>query len=238
MKLFVDSANPEYIKKVNEWGLLGGVTTNPTLIAKHFEEHILRGQKPSWEQPQIRIQTMILKEICGIAPVDVLAEPLSSDYKGIIGEAMELVAVSPQQVVAKIAMTADGLRAVSELSREKIKTALTLIFSVEQALVAAVAGADYICPFVGRLDDTGVNGMDLIREIVTIYKNYRFKTRVVVASVRNSRHIIGSALWGADAVTVPFKIIEGMFNHPLTDAGIKRFQEDWAKVPGGIGEGS
>ncbi|MBU2567847.1 MAG: fructose-6-phosphate aldolase [Elusimicrobia bacterium] len=230
MKLFVDSANPEYIRKVNEWGLLGGVTTNPTLIAKHFEEHVLAGQKSGGEQTQIEVQKRILKEICGIAPVDVLAEPLSSDYKSIMDEAMQLVKISPQHVVAKIAMTADGVRAVSELSGKNIKTALTLIFSLEQALVAAVAGADYICPFVGRLDDTGVNGMDLIRDIVTIYKNYGFKTKVVVASVRNTEHIIKSAIYGADAVTVPFKIIEGLFKHPLTDVGIKKFLEDWAKV--------
>lgn len=216
MKLFLDSANIEEIKKVEELGLLGGITTNPTLIAKNI--------KPGEDHKKI------LKEICKITSVDILAEPVSTEYQKIVEESIELAKISPQQIVAKIPLTSEGLMAVKKLSERKIKTALTLIFSPLQAIVAGIAGVNYICPFVGRLDDIGQNGMDLIRDIVTIYKNFSFKTKIIVASVRNTTHVLQSALYGADAVTVPYKIIDEMLKHQLTDAGIKKFLEDWSKV--------
>ncbi|MFN3966987.1 MAG: fructose-6-phosphate aldolase [Endomicrobiia bacterium] len=216
MKIFLDSANIEEIKKVEELGLLGGITTNPTLIAKNIK---------SGED-----QKKLLREICKITNVDILAEPISTEYEKIVEESIELAKISPEQIVAKIPLTEAGLKAVKKLLEKKIKTALTLIFSPLQALTAAIAGVDYICPFVGRLDDIGQNGMDLIRDIVTIYKNFSFKTKIIVASVRNTTHVLQSALYGADAITVPYKIIDEMLKHQLTDAGIKKFLDDWARV--------
>ena len=224
MKLFIDSANPEEIKKVADLGILGGVTTNPTLIAKQLSAGGPTGK--------ISDQKKILSEICRIAPVDILAEPISTDYKNILQESMELSKIS-HQIVAKIPITPDGLRAIKSLRERNIKTALTLIFSTAQALIAAVAGVDYICPFVGRLDAIKQHGLDLIRDIVATYRHYHFKTKIVVASVRNINHVTTSAQYGADAVTVPSKIIDEMLKHDLTTKGIQKFLEDWTKVSGG-----
>ncbi len=220
MKLFLDSANIEEIKKISELGLLGGITTNPTLIAKNIKI----GDDPK----------KLLKEICKITNVDILAEPVSTEYQKIIEESIELSEISPEKIVAKIPFTSDGLMAVKKLSEKGIKTALTLIFSPLQALVAGILGVNYICPFVGRLDDIGQNGMDLIRDIVSIYKNFSFNTKIIVASVRNTSHVLQSALYGADAVTIPYKLIDEMLKHQLTDAGIKKFLEDWSKVQGNV----
>lgn len=219
MKLFIDSANIEEIKKVNEMGILGGITTNPTLVVK---ELIKQGvQKPE--------QKSLLKEICSIVSVDVLAEPVSSKWEDIVKEGMELAKIS-DKIVVKIPITEDGVRAVKELKKHNIKTALTLVFSLQQALISAIAGADYICPFVGRLEDIGENGLELIKNIVSVYKNYSFKTKVIVASVRNVNHIYSSALFGADAITVPFNVIRDMFKHDLTDKGIAKFISDWQQI--------
>ncbi|OIO74605.1 MAG: fructose-6-phosphate aldolase [Elusimicrobia bacterium CG1_02_37_114] len=211
MKLFIDSADVDEIRTVFSWGLLDGVTTNPTLIAK---------QNKNPEE--------LLKQISKVADLPVLAEPVSTDYEGIIKESNKLTRIS-KNIVAKIAMTMEGVRAVSTLSKKGIKTALTLIFSPAQAILAAKAGADWICPFVGRLDDAGERGLDLVKNIVQIYKIHNYKTKVLVVSVRNSDHISFSALYGADAVSVPFKVIQQMSQHSLTDAGIKKFLEDWSK---------
>jgi transaldolase len=211
MKIFIDSANPEEIKKIAQSGLLDGVTTNPTLIAKENAD-----------------QKKLMEQICKIANVPVNAEPVSVDYDGIIKEAEELTKIS-DQIVIKIPVIPDGLKAVKKLSAKKIKTTVTLVFSPLQALLAAKAGATYITPFVGRLDDIGENGMDLIKNIVAIYKTYNFKTQIIVASVRTTNHILLSAEYGADAITIPFKLIEKMYMHPLTDIGIKKFIEDARK---------
>ena len=211
MKLFIDSADVDEIRTVFSWGLLDGVTTNPTLIAK---------QNKNPEE--------LLKQISKVADLPVLAEPVSTDYEGIIKESNKLTRIS-KNIVAKIAMTMEGVRAVSTLSKKGIKTALTLIFSPAQAILAAKAGADWICPFVGRLDDAGERGLDLVKNIVQIYKIHNYKTKVLVVSVSNSDHISFSALYGADAVSVPFKVIQQMSQHSLTDAGIKKFLEDWSK---------
>ena len=211
MKLFIDSADVDEIRTVFSWGLLDGVTTNPTLIAK---------QNKNPEE--------LLKQISKVADLPVLAEPVSTDYEGIIKESNKLTRIS-KNIVAKIAMTMEGVRAVSTLSKKGIKTALTLIFSPAQAILAAKAGADWICPFVGRLDDAGERGLDLVKNIVQIYKIHNYKTKVLVVSERNSDHISFSALYGADAVSVPFKVIQQMSQHSLTDAGIKKFLEDWSK---------
>ena len=212
MKIFIDSADPKEIKQAAEWGLLDGVTTNPTLIAKQNTD-----------------PKKLLEQICEIAPVPVNAEPISVDYEGIIKEANELVKIS-KQIVVKVAITNDGLKAVKNLVNRGIKTNLTLVFSPLQAILAAKVGSTYVCPFVGRLDDIGQNGMDLIKEIIQIYRNYSYKTQIIVASVRSTNHIISSAEFGADIVTVPFKIITQMVKHPLTDIGIQKFLEDWRKT--------
>lgn len=215
MKLFLDSANLEEIKSVSEMGILGGITTNPTLLVKHLSD--------------TKETQKYLKQICDIAQVDVLAEPVSTDADGIFTESIELSKIS-EHIVAKIPLTGEGLIAVKKLKERKVKTAFTLIFSLSQALTAGIAGVDYICPFVGRLDDIGKNGMELIRQIVQIYRNYNFKTKVIVASVRNINHIVESALTGADAITIPYKLLQEVLHHELTDAGIKKFLDDWSKI--------
>lgn len=221
MKLFLDSANIEEIKIVNELGILGGVTTNPTLLAR---------QLVNKEVQDIFSETKyILKEICDVSKVPVLAEPVSSKYKEIVEESMELSKISPQ-IVAKIPLTEEGLKAVRILKERNIKTAFTLIFSLKQALIAAMAEVDYICPFVGRLDDVGEKGIDIVRDIIRVYKDYNVKTKVIVASVRNVDHILQSALYGADAITIPYRLVTELLEHPLTQKGIERFLEDWNKI--------
>lgn len=221
MRMFLDSADIEEIKKVNEMGILEGITTNPTLLARQLinkkTNNILSETKN------------ILKEICSISQVPVLAEPISSNYEEIVEESIELSKISPQ-IVAKIPITEEGLKAVKVLKEKNIKTAFTLIFSVKQALIAAMAKVDYICPFVGRLDDIGEKGTDLIRDIMKIYKAYDIKTKVIVASVRNIDHILESALYGADAITIPYRLVNELILHPLTQKGIAKFLEDWKNL--------
>ena len=209
MKFFLDTANVEKIREFAEIGLVDGVTTNPTLVAKEgrdFHE--------------------VIKEICSIVDGPVSAEVIALDAEGMIEEARELSKLA-DNVVIKIPMTKEGLKAVNVLSKEGIKTNVTLIFSANQALMAAKAGATYVSPFVGRLDDIGQNGMQLIAEIVQIFRNYDIKTEVIVASVRHPMHVIEAAELGADIATIPFAVLDKMFNHPLTDKGIDTFMKDW-----------
>ena len=213
MKLFIDSANIKEIKEAASLGIIDGVTTNPTLIS--------RENRPA---------TDLLKEICSYVPGPVSAEVISLDAPGMIREAHELSRIA-KNIVIKIPLVKEGLKAVKVLSSEGIKTNVTLCFSPSQALLAAKAGADYVSPFIGRLDDISQVGMDLIRDIKAIYKNYGFKTQIIVASIRNPVHVVDSALLGADIATVPFAVIEQLIKHPLTDIGIQRFLDDWKKIP-------
>lgn len=215
MKFYVDSANVEVIKKAQELGLADGVTTNPTLIAK--EGNDFKG---------------IIQNICKIVEGPVHAEVVSLDYEGIVKEGKELASWS-KNIVVKIPMTKDGLRAVKKLSELKIATNVTLIFNASQALLAACAGATYVCPFVGRLDDISCDGMEVINDIIHIFSNYDFKCELIAASIRNPLHVLDAAKIGADIVTVPFTVIDQMISHPLTDIGIKKFLEDWKKVKDG-----
>jgi len=212
MKIFIDSANLEEIKEAASLGIIDGVTTNPTLLARE-------GKDPH----------KVLKEIAQIIPGPVNAEVLSLDVEGILAEAEELVKIAPN-IVIKIPVNQEGLKAVKTLSEKKIKTTVTLIFSANQALLAAKAGATYICPFIGRLDDISQDGMKLVEEIAVIFDNYDLPTQILVASVRHPLHVIQSALIGADAVTIPLKVIKQLLNHPLTEAGIKTFLEDAKKM--------
>ncbi len=212
MKFFVDSANVEEIKEAASLGIVAGVTTNPTLLAK---------ETGSPEE--------IFKKICEVVDGPVNAEVVSLDWQGIVEEGRELAKIHPN-IVIKIPMTKDGLKAVKVFAQEEIKTNVTLIFSPIQALMAARAGATYVCPFVGRLDDIGQNGMDVIAEIKQIFDNYMIETEIIVASIRHPMHVVESALIGADIATVPFAVIEKMIKHPLTDIGIERFLADWEKV--------
>jgi transaldolase len=213
MKFFVDSANPEDIKAAAALGLADGVTTNPTLIRKSGQD--------------------FKKTICAIADLvngPVLSETISEDAPGIIREGRDMASWAPN-VTVKIPVTGAGLEAVRALEEDGIRTAVTLVFSPAQALLAAKAGASMICPFVGRLDDAAANGMDLIRTIVDMYANYpEIETEVIVASVRTPAHVIESALAGADGVTIAFKLVEQLAAHPLTEAGVKKFLEDWKQV--------
>ena len=213
MKFFIDTANIQEIKKANEWGLVDGVTTNPSLVSKEG-----RGFKE------------LVKEICSIVDGPISAEAMSLDADGMIKEAKELSKIH-KNIVVKIPMTLEGLKAVKDGEKEGIKTNVTLVFSPTQALMAAKAGATYASPFVGRLDDISHNGMDLVSQILSIYENYDFATEVIVASVRHPLHVVDAALLGAHIATIPFKVIEQLSKHPLTDIGIERFLKDWEKVP-------
>ena len=212
MKFFVDSANIDEIKEAASLGIVDGVTTNPTLLAK---------EEGNPEE--------IFKKICETIDGPVNAEVVSLDWEGIVEEGRELAKIH-ENIVIKIPMTKDGLKAVKVFAQEGIKTNVTLIFSPIQALMAARAGATYVCPFVGRLDDIGQNGMDVIAEIKQIFDNYMIETEIIVASIRHPMHVVESALIGADIATVPFSVIEKMIKHPLTDIGIERFLADWEKV--------
>ncbi|MCG3155832.1 MAG: Transaldolase [bacterium] len=215
MKLFLDTANLGEIKKIAAMGLLDGVTTNPTLISK---------EKGEFKQ--------ILRNICEVVPGPVNAEVVSLEADGMVKEGRELAKIH-KNIVVKIPMTRDGLVAVRRLSSEKIPTNVTLIFSPNQALLAAKAGASYVSPFLGRLDDISHVGMDLVRTIVEVYENYEFETEVLAASLRNPVHVVEAALAGADIATLPAKVFDQLFDHPLTDIGLKRFLEDWEKVKQG-----
>lgn len=212
MKFFIDTANIEEIKKANELGLLDGVTTNPSLVSKEgrdFEE--------------------LIREICAIVDGPVSAEVVSTDAEGMVKEARHLAGLA-ENIVVKIPLIREGLRAVKILSSEGIKTNVTLCFSPIQALMAAKAGAAYISPFIGRLDDISQRGMDLVEQIVTIYENYGYDTEVLVASVRNPVHVLEAALIGADIATIPFKVMDQLIRHPLTDIGLEKFLADWKKM--------
>lgn len=212
MEIFIDTANIEEIKKASRLGIISGVTTNPSLIAKegrNFQE--------------------VVKEICEIVNGPISAEVISVEAEGMVAEAVELVKIHPN-IVIKIPMTAEGLAAVKVLSTKKIKTNVTLVFSANQALLASLAGASYVSPFVGRLDDIGQDGIELIREIVEIYENYAFETKIIAASIRHPIHVTEAAKVGAHISTVPFKIIMQMTKHSLTDLGIEKFLADWETV--------
>ncbi len=212
MKFFIDTANIEEIKKAKELGMLDGVTTNPTLVSKEgrdFEE--------------------LIKEICSIADGPVSAEVVSTDSEGMINEARGLARLA-DNIVVKIPLIKEGLKAVRTLTGDGIKTNVTLCFSSIQALMAAKAGAAYISPFVGRLDDISHKGMDLVEQILVIYENYGFDTEVIVASIRNPLHVLDAALMGADIATIPYKVMEQLIKHPLTDIGLEKFLADWEKM--------
>jgi len=211
MKFFIDTANIDEIKKANELGMVDGVTTNPSLVAKEGRE--FKG---------------LIKEICGIVDGPVSAEVVSLDAEGMVKEARELANLA-DNIVVKIPMLEEGLKAVKTLAQEEINTNVTLCFSPIQALMAAKAGAAYISPFVGRLDDISQIGMELVEQIITIYDNYGFETEVIVASVRNPTHVLDAALMGADIATIPFKVIQQLTKHPLTDIGVEKFLADWKK---------
>jgi transaldolase len=213
MKFFIDTADVKEIREANELGLVDGVTTNPSLIAKsgrRFEE--------------------VIKEITGIVDGPISAEVVSLEHDGMIAEATELVKIH-QNIVIKLPMTPEGLKATKTLSARGIKTNVTLIFTPMQALLAAKAGATYVSPFVGRLDDISQDGMGIIEEIRTIFDNYGYDAQIIVASIRNPIHVLNSALMGADICTIPYSVMLQLAKHPLTDAGIKKFLEDWEKVP-------
>lgn len=213
MKIFIDTANINEIKEALSWGVLDGVTTNPTLISK-----------------EKKVANDLLKEICSLVSGPVSAEVISQEAQGMIKEARVLSKIA-SNIIIKIPLIKEGLKAVRELSKENIETNVTLCFSASQALLAAKAGANYLSPFIGRLDDISLVGMDLIRDIKQIYTNYNFKTQIIVASVRNPVHVVDAAKIGADIATVPFLVLEQLIKHPLTDIGIQRFLDDWKKVP-------
>ena len=216
MRFFIDTANVEEIKKANDMGVICGVTTNPSLIAKEGRDF-----------------TEVIKEITTIVdgPISGEVKATTTDAAGMIAEGREIAAIHPNMVV-KIPMTVEGLKAVKVLSEEGIKTNVTLIFTPAQAILAARAGATYVSPFLGRLDDISSMGVTLIEEIVQIFDNYDLDTEIICASVRNPIHVIDCALAGADIATVPYKVIEQMTKHPLTDAGIEKFQKDYKAVFG------
>ncbi len=212
MKFFIDTANVEEIEKAAALGVIDGVTTNPTLLAK---------ENGSPEE--------IYKSICEIVDGPVCVEAVSLDADEIIAESLNLAKIH-DNIVIKIPATQDGLMAVNALEKEGIRTLVTLIFSPMQALLAAKAGASFICPFVGRLDDAGHVGMDLIEQILQIYENYGFTTEIIVASIRSTLHVQEAALIGAHIATIPFSIVEKLIKHPLTDKGIESFLKDWETV--------
>ncbi len=212
MKIFLDTANLEEIRTAASWGVISGVTTNPSLIAKeegNFEE--------------------IVKEITQLVPGPVSAEVISLIGEEMVEEAKALSQIHPN-VVIKIPMTAEGMKAVRELYKQGIKTNVTLVFSLNQALMAAQAGATFVSPFIGRLDDIGHSGVGLVKEIVDVYNYYGYETEIIAASIRHPLHVIEVASIGADIATVPFKVVEQMFKHPLTEQGIQKFLEDWEKT--------
>lgn len=216
MKLFIDTANVEYIKKANDMGVICGVTTNPSLIAKEGRDF-----------------NEVIKEITSIVdgPISGEVKATTVDAEGMIKEGREIAAIHPNMVV-KIPMTAEGLKAVKVLASEGIKTNVTLIFTANQALLAARAGATYVSPFLGRLDDISQTGVDLIRVIAEIFQTYDLDTEIIAASIRNPIHVTDCALAGADIATIPYDVIEKMTKHPMTDQGIAKFQADYKAVFG------
>ncbi len=212
MKIFLDTANLDELRKAADWGIVDGVTTNPSLIAKEG--------RPIEEQ---------IAKICEIVDGDVSAEVVSTEAAKMVPEGRDLARIH-KNVVVKLPLTRDGIKACSTLSKEGIRINVTLCFTAGQALLAAKAGAYIISPFVGRLDDIGLDGMELIHDIVQIYENYGYKTQILAASLRTTNHVIDSAKAGAHIGTMPFKVLDGLFSHPLTDKGLDAFLKDWGKV--------
>lgn len=212
MKFFLDTANLSEIREVAGWGILDGVTTNPSLCSKE----------------SVRFEDLI-KEICRICPGPVSVECVKTQAEEILPEARELAKIAPN-VVVKIPVGLDGLKATRILAQEGISVNTTLVFSSTQALLAAKAGTRYVSPFIGRLDDISQEGMDLVREILAVFDNYGFETEVIVASIRHPRHVVEAALLGADIATIPFSVIAKLVRHPLTDSGMEKFLQDWGKV--------
>lgn len=212
MKLFIDTANVDEIKEANDWGVISGVTTNPSLVAKEGRDFM-----------------QVLREICSIVDGPISAEVISTQADGMVEEAEQLAAVHPN-VVIKIPMLPEGLKAVKILTQKGIKTNVTLIFSAAQALLAARAGATYVSPFVGRLDDAANEGMQVVRDIADIFLLHDIPTQIIAASIRHPMHVIEAAKAGAHIATVPYKVLQLMFKHPMTDIGIERFLKDWESV--------
>ena len=214
MKFFIDTANVDEIRKGLEMGLVDGVTTNPSLLAK---------EKKNPEET--------VREILSLVAGPVSLEVLSTEAESMVEEARRLSSLG-SNVVVKIPMTQEGMKAVKRLSQERIKTNVTLVFQPLQALIAAKAGADYVSPFVGRLDDISTGGMEMVEQIVTIYGNYGFETEIIVASVRNPIHVLHAAMMGADVATIPFGVLKQLMSHPLTDIGMERFLQDYRTLKG------
>ena len=214
MKFFIDTASIAEIKEAASLGILDGVTTNPSLVAKEGKEF-----RP------------LLEEICRIVDGDISAEVVSTDTEGMLKEGRDIAKIH-KNIVVKVPLIKEGLKAVKILKEEGIRTNVTLCFSANQALMAAKAGAYIISPFIGRLDDISHDGMELVKQVVTIYRNYGYKTQVLVASIRHPLHVLEAAMIGAEICTMPFKVIEQLIKHPLTDIGLERFLADWKKVPG------
>jgi transaldolase len=218
MKFFIDTANLNEIREAQELGILDGVTTNPSLMAKEG----ISGKNNVYKH---------YKAICDIVDGDVSAEVIATDFKGMIEEGEELITIDPK-IVVKIPMIKDGIKAIKYFSQKGIRTNCTLVFSAGQALLAAKAGATYVSPFIGRLDDISQDGMELVAQIVGIYRNYDYQTEVLAASVRHTMHLISCAEVGADVVTCPLNVITALLNHPLTDSGLAKFLADHKKVNG------
>lgn len=212
MRIFIDSANIDEVKEINEMGFLAGVTTNPSLVAKEKRDY-----------------REVIQEICKVVDGPISAEVISLEYEEMVREGEELAAIHPN-VVIKIPLTEAGLKAISSLKKKGIPSNATLIFSANQALLAARAGAAYVSPFLGRVDDYGNDGLTLLSEILTIFDQYMFQTEVIAASIRHPMHVVQAALLGSHIATVPYQVIKQMVKHPLTDAGIEKFMADWKKA--------
>ena len=212
MQIFLDTANLDQIKEAISWGIIDGVTTNPSLVSKENREF-----------------KDLIREICRVVPGPVSVESVSIQANDIIKESRKLAKIA-ENVVVKVPITVEGLKAIKTLAQEGIDVNTTLIFSVSQALLAAKAGAKYVSPFIGRLDDISHDGLDLVDQILTVFNNYGFETEVIVASIRHPLHVVEAALMGADIATMPFSSLEKLVKHPLTDLGIEKFLNDWKKV--------
>jgi len=216
MKIFVDTANLEEIERATGWGILDGVTTNPTLLAKEVER-------------TGKAYRQVLAEICQIVPGPVNAEVVSTEAKGMVREGLELAEIH-ENIVVKVPMIPEGLKAAKRLRQEGIRTNVTLVFSPSQALLAAKTGATFVSPFVGRIDDKSGDGMEVVSQIVQIFHNYNLHTEVLAASLRHPMHVVEAALVGADIATMPFSVLQRLFEHPLTDLGLQQFLADWEKT--------
>ena len=212
MRIFIDSANLEEIREINSMGFLAGVTTNPSLVAK---------EKKDYRQ--------VVREICAVVDGPISAEVLGTDFSTMVEEAVNLAAIHPN-VVVKIPLTEDGLRAIKNLADRDIKTNATLVFSAGQALLAARSGASFVSPFLGRVDDNGNDGLILLEDIITVFDQFMLDTEIIAASIRHPMHVIQAAKMGSHIATVPYNIIKQLIKHPMTDAGIEKFQKDWAEA--------